>query len=66
MKLFLTVALLLSQLTLALAQLSNKVSHLAVEPEQPQAEIIKLDVNIPVHQFAMPVKNIQVLAICKP
>lgn len=64
MKRFLTAALFLFQFALVSAQDSTNVGNLTFEPEQPPGEIIKLDVNIPVHQFAMPVKNIQVLAIC--
>ncbi|MCF6407111.1 hypothetical protein L3C95_29720 [Chitinophaga filiformis] len=64
MRLFLTVALLLSQSAFVLAQISNNVVDPAFEPEQPLGEIIKLDADIRVHQFTMPVKNIRVITIC--
>lgn len=64
MKLFLTVALLLSQLIPAFAQDSDDSNNPMPVPEQPKTKVIKLNANITVHHFAMPVKDIQMIAIC--
>lgn len=64
MKLFLTVALLLSQLIPSLAQDPDYANNPIPVPEQPKTKVIKLNANIPVHHFVMPVKDIQMIAIC--
>lgn len=64
MKLFLTVVLLLSQLIPAFAQDPDNSNNPTPALEQPKTKVIKLNANIPVHHFAMPVKDIQMIAIC--
>jgi hypothetical protein len=63
MKYVLIVALVLSQITLALAQYPGDNGNPITEEDAPRVTIIKLDAGIPVHQFAMPVRNIEVIAI---
>lgn len=64
MKLFLTVVLFLSGLIPVFAQYPDSTNGPGPVPEAPKTRILKLDADIPVHHFAMPVKDIQVIAIC--
>lgn len=63
MKYVITVALLLAQVTLAYAQYPGDNGNPVPDEDAPTIRVIKLESSIPVHQFAMPVKNIEVIAI---
>lgn len=66
MKLFLTVALLLSQLIPVFAQAQDQGDSINPTPtlEQSKIKVIKLNANIPVHHFGIPIKSIQMIATC--